>query len=433
MMISFRHAFYSVVTLMLLSFSTYAIDIDVNISQEFNVDFPIKRVVVGSPEVADFRMGEDNSIYIFGKKEGDTNISITGVKGQRKILKIRVNDLRNSATAINTLLVSSGYKYVRAIDMGKNLLVSGSVEDNDTLDEIKELLDQYVDPEKIHYSVDIQKNQQIKIRVTVAEVSKTVTDDLGIDWGQIKNNDSGGGGGSSVGGVDGGNLTVNGGIYTGLVKGFGFDSLGVAINALAKNNLANVLTTPSLTVTNGKSASFHGGGEIPIFQQNQNGSNVEWKDYGVLLNFTPVINADSSISMDVSVESSQIAGYYRYENTELPTIKTREVKTSVKMKDGETFVLAGLIDNNQTQSVNKIPGLADIPVLGALFKSAGFQTGRSELVIFATVEYVQPSQGENIRLPYVKFSSPWEVFFNLKQDMSEVTHDVIKEADYVIE
>lgn len=206
-----------------------------------------------------------------------------------------------------------------------------------------------------------------------------MTETLGIDWGR----------GKISTGVSN-DLTINNGIYSSLVKGFNFDSLGVAINALAKNSLANVLTTPSITVTNGKTASFHGGGQIPIFQRSENGSTVEWKNYGVMLNFAPVINSDSSISMDVSVESSQIGGYYKYENTELPTINVRNVKTSVRMRDGESFVLGGLIDNSQTQYVNKVPGFADIPVLGALFKSTGFTSGRSELVIFATVEYVKP-------------------------------------------
>jgi len=224
-----------------------------------------------------------------------------------------------------------------------------------------------------------------------------------------------------------------GGMYSSMVKGFSFDSLGVAINALAKNSLANVLTTPSLTVTNGKTASFHGGGQIPIFQRTENGSSVEWKDYGVMLDFSPVINSDSSISMDVSVESSQIAGYYKYENTELPTINSRNVKTSVRMKDGESFVLGGLIDNSQTQYVNKVPGFADIPVIGALFKSAGFTSGRSELVIFATVEYVKPVERDYIKMPYAKFSSPWETFFNLDNSASSITDIFVKGADYVIQ
>ncbi len=218
-----------------------------------------------------------------------------------------------------------------------------------------------------------------------------------------------------------------------MVKGMSFNSLGIAINALAKNNLANVLTTPSLTVTNGKTASFHGGGQIPIFQRSENGSTVEWKDYGVKLNFAPVINTDASISMDVTVESSQIGGYYKYENTELPTINTRNVATSVRMRDGESFVLGGLIDNNQAQYVNKVPGLSDIPMFGALFKSIGFNSGRSELVIFATVEYIKPTEKNTISLPLASFSSPWETFFNINKVTHKSTMELLKEADYVIE
>lgn len=406
-------------------------DIEVNKSKEIAVNFKIKTIVVGSPDIADFRLDENQHVFLFGKKSGETDLTIRGTNGEKKYYVVNVSDLSKDIVAINSALVGQGYRDIKVINMGRSLLVSGSVEDSEDLDLVKELIEDYVDPSMIKYSISIQKNQQIKIRVTVAEVSKTAVDALGIEWGQISSDNTGGGG--EAGGVKAVNYKVNGGLYSSMVKGFNFDSLGVAINALVKNNLANVLTTPSLTVTNGKSASFHGGGQIPIFQQTQNGSTVDWKDYGVMLDFAPVINADGTINMDVNVVSSQIAGYYIYENTQLPTIKTRQVKTSVRMRDGETFVLGGLIDNSQAQSVNKIPGLGDIPIIGALFKSAGFQTGRSELVVFATLEYVQPTHESNIRLPYVKFSSPWELFFNMKSDVSNVTYDIIKEADYVIE
>lgn len=425
-----------IVSLILLFFlvqSAYAIDIDINKSEEINTGFEIKTIVVGSPDIADFRLDDKNRVFLFGKKAGVTNLNIIGVDGQKKRLNIVVSDISNSIVSMNSILISQGYKNVKLINMGNSLLVSGSVEDNDDLDYVKELIEENIPPSHIKYSVSVQKNQQIKIRVTVAEVSKTAIDTLGIEWGQISVDNSSGGGGGGGGAADVPAIRVNSGFYSALTKGFNFDSMGLAINALVKNNLANVLTTPSLTVTNGKSASFHGGGQIPIFQQTQNGTSVEWKDYGVMLDFTPEITVDNSINLDVNIESSQIAGYYIYEKTQLPTIKTRQVKTSIKMKDGETFVLAGLIDNSQSQSVNKVPLLGDIPVIGALFKSAGFQSGRSELVIFATVEYVQPTVENKIRLPYVKFSSPWELFFNLKRDVSDVTSDLIREADYVIE
>ncbi|MFP2428856.1 type II and III secretion system protein family protein [Enterobacter ludwigii] len=410
-----------VVVLLAASFQCQAIDIDINKTKEINIDYEIQSVVAGSPDIADFRVVDDRVIYIFGKRSGQTNLIINGKNGEIRTIPIQVNDFRGQAVTINTILENEGFKDIKVIDMGSSLLVSGTLSSNEDIDYIKELIGDYFSPEQIKYSLVTKQNQQIKIRVTVAEVSKTVTETLGIDWGK-----------GSVGGT-GGDLTISGGVYSSMVKGFNFDSLGIAINALAKNNLANVLTTPSLTVTNGKTASFHGGGQIPIFQRSENGSMVEWKDYGVKLQFSPAINSDSSISMDVGVESSQISGYYKYENTELPTINTRNVTTSVRMRDGESFVLGGLIDNNQTQYVNKIPGITDIPLLGALFKSTGFTSGRSELVIFATVEYVKPTEQSMISLPFARFSNPWELFFDLNTSKNNVTQGLIKDADYVIE
>ena len=407
--------------LLMFSHACLALDIDVNKTKEYRVDFDIDTVVIGSPDVADFRVGGEHNIYIFGKTSGQTNIIINGKQGEARTLPISVNDFRGQATVINTLLANEGFKEVKAIDMGNSLTISGTVSTSEDIDYIKDLVQEYFSEEQIKYSLFTQKNQQIKIRVTVAEVSKEVTETLGIDWGQ---------GAVSSNGSD---LTISGGLYSSMVKGMSFNSLGIAINALAKNNLANVLTTPSLTVTNGKTASFHGGGQIPIFQRSENGSTVEWKDYGVKLNFAPVINTDASISMDVTVESSQIGGYYKYENTELPTINTRNVATSVRMRDGESFVLGGLIDNNQAQYVNKVPGLSDIPMFGALFKSIGFNSGRSELVIFATVEYIKPTEKNTISLPLASFSSPWETFFNINKVTHKSTMELLKEADYVIE
>lgn len=409
------------IVMLTASFNAAALDVDINKTTDLEIDFSVKSIVVGSPEIADFRVVDENHIYVFGKKSGQTNLSVNGTNGESQTLLITVNDLQKKSVMLNTLLISEGFKDVKVIDMSDSLLVSGPVFSTEDGARIKSLIEEYVDSDQVRYSLVTQKNQQIKIRVTVAEVSKDVTETLGIDWGR----------GKISTGVSN-DLTINNGIYSSLVKGFNFDSLGVAINALAKNSLANVLTTPSITVTNGKTASFHGGGQIPIFQRSENGSTVEWKNYGVMLNFAPVINSDSSISMDVSVESSQIGGYYKYENTELPTINVRNVKTSVRMRDGESFVLGGLIDNSQTQYVNKVPGFADIPVLGALFKSTGFTSGRSELVIFATVEYVKPVERNYIKLPYAKFSSPREVFFDLGHSDNSITDVFVKGADYVI-
>lgn len=410
-----------VVVLLATSFKCLAIDIDINKAKEINVDYEIQSVVSGSPDIADFRVIDDRVIYVFGKRSGQTNFIINGKNGEARTISVQVNDFKGQTATINTILENEGFKDIKVIDMGNSLLVSGTLSSTEDIDYIKDLIGDYFSPEQIKYSLVTKQNQQIKIRVTVAEVSKTVTETLGIDWGK-----------GVVGGT-GGDLTISGGVYSSMVKGFNFDSLGIAINALAKNNLANVLTTPSLTVTNGKTASFHGGGQIPIFQRSDNGSTVEWKDYGVKLQFSPAINSDSSISMDVGVESSQIGGYYKYENTELPTINTRNVNTSVRMRDGESFVLGGLIDNNQTQYVNKIPGITDIPLLGALFKSTGFTSGRSELVIFATVEYVKPTEQSMISLPFARFSNPWELFFDLNTSKNNVTQNLLKDADYVIE
>lgn len=419
------HIIKRIVLLVMTMFGSlcHAFDIANGNTTAIDIRFDIESVVIGAPDIADFRIVNDRMIYVFGKSVGQTNIIVNGRNNELKTFPIFVFDTPNEVTKINALLNSSDFGLVSAVDIGDEIVLSGTVNTNVDLSRLKSLIGKKFGKINASYTVSVRESQQIKIRVTVAEVSKDITETLGIDWGQGIVSTS-----SSAG-----MLNINSGIYNSLVKGINLDSLGVAINALAKNNMADVLTTPSLTVTNGKHATFHGGGQIPIFQNTDNGSSVDWKDYGVKLDFAPTIGNDGNISIDITVESSQIGGYYKYENTELPVLNTRHVETSVQMKDGESFVLGGLIDNNQTQYVNKVPGLADVPILGSLFKSTGFKAGRSELVIFATVEFVKPTVRNAIALPQTEFSSPWEIFFDIKDSRHKATLELIKEADYVID
>ncbi|WP_142417922.1 pilus assembly protein N-terminal domain-containing protein [Citrobacter braakii] len=170
--------------LLMFSHACLALDIDVNKTKEYRVDFDIDTVVIGSPDVADFRVVDEHNIYIFGKTSGQTNIIINGKQGEARTLPISVNDFRGQATVINTLLANEGFKEVKAIDMGNSLTISGTVSTSEDIDYIKDLVQEYFSEEQIKYSLFTQKNQQIKIRVTVAEVSKEVTETLGIDWGQ---------------------------------------------------------------------------------------------------------------------------------------------------------------------------------------------------------------------------------------------------------
>jgi pilus assembly protein CpaC len=180
---------------------------------------------------------------------------------------------------------------------------------------------------------------------------------------------------------------------------FGFNNsrnlIDSVIDALDQNGLVTILAEPNLTAMSGETASFLAGGEFPIIipggQLGQ--TTVEFKQYGVSLAFTPVVLADGRISMRVRPEVSELSntGAVEISGTNIPGITTRRAETSIELNSGQSFAIGGLLQNNNSDTINKVPGLGDLPVLGPLFRSTQFQHNESELVIIVTPYLVRPS------------------------------------------
>ena len=230
--------------------------------------------------------------------------------------------------------------------------------------------------------LSVAGSNQVTIRVRIAEVSRTASERLGLKWNRA--------------------FSVNGNSYP-LAKSpislgaaaeslVGKDVTGI-LDALAEENLVSILAEPNLSVVSGETASFLAGGQLPFPVLKDEDMGIEFKDYGVLLDITPTILSDRRISMRVRPEVSEpdYASGIEMKGFILPGLRIRRAETTVELASGQSFALAGLMNNDLSQKVAKFPGLGDLPIIGALARSKSFERGESEPVIIATAYLSQPS------------------------------------------
>ncbi|MCZ6845189.1 MAG: type II and III secretion system protein family protein, partial [Alphaproteobacteria bacterium] len=254
---------------------------------------------------------------------------------------------------------------------------------------------------------------QVNLRVRIAEVSRTVLKNLGFNFdflGTIGNFAFGLATGrpflTGIGTAAG--LVDSSGVLSGSFGGRNFDANGI-IDALEDEGLITLLAEPNLTALSGETASFLAGGEFPIPIVDEDGKiHIEFKTFGVSLAFTPTIVSDDRISLKVMPEVSALssAGAVQINGIVIPALTTRRANTTVELGSGQSFVIAGLLQADTNQSVNETPGLADIPILGALFRSTDFRRSESELVIIVTPYLVRPVSSAALALPTDGFEVP---------------------------
>jgi pilus assembly protein CpaC len=239
---------------------------------------------------------------------------------------------------------------------------------------------------------------QVIIRVRFAEVSRDVSEKLGVNWfwGRVHN-------GHHPFAVGFANNAMTNTVPHAGTSGWLFNELGgigvpdfsAMIDVLASDSLISILAEPNLSVVSGESASFLAGGEIPVKNENTQGqATTEWKEYGVKLDVSPTILSENRMSLRIRPEVSHLGPSV----DETPSIITRKAETTIELADGQSFVIGGLLQNNISNDVSKIPGLGDLPVMGALFRSKGFERNETELVIIATAYISNPNKGQ-LRIP----------------------------------
>lgn len=373
---------------------------------------PASTVFVANPKIADIQIKSPRLIYVLGKKPGET--TLIAVDQNERVLTNRQlkvsHNLARLRTSIRSLVPN---KDVHVRSIGSSIIVSGSVETAADAAEIRRMAEQLVrKPENVILKLGVTEPTQVQLRVRIAEVSRDVLKQFGINWdaltragdfvfglatGTIVNT-------SEVFGDGLATTTVrNGGTNSlfGAYKGSSIDINGL-IDALNNEGFVTVLAQPNLTSVSGKPATFLAGGEFPIIVPSEdNRFSVEFKQFGVSLGFTPTILSKDRISLYVNPEVSQLssAGAVAISGFSIPALTTRRAETTIELGDGQSFAIGGLLQNNIRHDINKFPGLGDIPILGTLFRSSRFQRNETELVIIVTPYIVRPVSGPMLAAP----------------------------------
>lgn len=285
---------------------------------------------------------------------------------------------------------------------GDALVLSGSVQTPEQAANVVQVATQFVkDPAQIVNRMTVAAPTQVNLQVRIAEVNRNVDRQLGIRWGAIGVSGSGD---AQIGLIGGGNINTTGGYGVSIKNVTPRLNVDVLLQALAEEGLVTVLAEPNLTARSGETANFLAGGEYPYATYSEDkGTTVQFKDYGVGLNFTPTVIDGNRISLRVATEVSDLSFF---NNATIPSLISRRAETTVDLTSGQSFAIAGLMQNSTAQNAARMPGVGKLPVIGALFSSNGFKRGQTELVIIVTPVIVTPTTRAKAKTPIDSFVPP---------------------------
>ncbi len=369
----------------------------------------VSSIFAADPKVVEVRPASKDSLFVFGLAPGETSVVASNKAGQ-SIATIAVTVLPSpfaahqiAAAAPN--LVPGADVHIQPTEGG--VLLHGTVATPAEAEELVGLANQAAKGGKVDDELRIAEPVQVTLQVRIARMSRTVTQQLGINWQAL----------ARVGhfaplsiGLPFASEAASGTAATlGLsrLNSNGSTEINSIIDALNTDNLAHILAEPTLTALSGQTASFLDGGSFPIPVPGQNGQvTIQYENYGVQLKFTPTVLSSGSIILNVqptvSSESNQNAINIPAANASIlvPSLVTQSASTTVILGSGQSLAIAGLLQNNDTISRNSVPGLGKVPVLGALFGNTSLNTSQSELVIVVTPYVVRPvSNPSRLELP----------------------------------
>jgi pilus assembly protein CpaC len=359
-------------------------------------------VFAADPKVVEVRPVSPTSLFLFGVGPGRTTVAAMSATGQSIAqFQVMVGPSGYAAAAaaaqIGAALPGRGVTAgMRGNGMVLNGMVSNPAEAERAAAAARSNLG---DGQKLENRLGVQGGVQVNLRVRVVEMSRNLTRELGVNWQALANV---GGRYGTLGFASAGTLATA--ATSALSSGYNFNTLGKVldinnvIDALAQDQLVHVLAEPNLTTLSGETASFLVGGEfpIPVAAFNQTVS-IEFKQYGVSLAFVPTVLDGGRISLHVRPEVSQLStqGAITLQagnaSISIPALQVRRAETTVELGSGQSFAIAGLMQETTTLTGNGVPFLGDIPILGALFRSDSFQRNETELVILVTPYLVQPA------------------------------------------
>ncbi|ATX79915.1 pilus assembly protein CpaC [Mariprofundus aestuarium] len=370
-------------------------------SKVINSPVHIKEIVIGSASIADVKLLNSRKVLIVGKAAGYTNVAFRDRnKNLIALLDVTVGyDIEAVKFKLHQLLPHE--KDIQVRNVNGLVILSGKVSNALAMDTALVVARSFA-PTGVTNLLQVDGNgQQVMLEVRIAEVERTSLKQLGVN-------------GTLTGNIGPTNLSsaLNGAVANAFGSlGVVYRGLNLTLSALETQGLAKVLAEPNLVALSGHEGSFLVGGEFPI-DVAQSGAvagaiTVEYKEFGVGLKFTPTVLDSTKINLELQAEVSSIAAAATLSNA--PTLRTRRASTTVEVADGQSFAIAGLIQNDVNNNIDKVPGLGDVPVLGALFRSTDFQRNETELVIMITPRLVKPMAAGPVALPTDNFVQPSDV------------------------
>ena len=394
-----------------------ALNVPMNRAVVVESDTPFAELSIANPGIADISSLSDRTIYVLGKEPGRTTLTLLGADG-RLITNVEVHvtpDIAEFKERLEQILPGENIE-VRTANTG--IVLSGTVSSISRLDRALELAERYA-PDRVSNLMSVGGTQQVMLKVRFAEmqrsVSKSLSSSIALQGSTLGGKLGLAGITNSLSSSDVANTTVpSGGDNNGAFL-FGFNAggveVGILLEALEARGVVRTLAEPNLTALSGQEAKFLAGGEYPIPVSQDNGSiTIEYKPFGVELNFTPRVIDNDVINLELSAAVSSIdsANGFTANGFSVDAFKRRETSTTVEMRDGESFAIAGLLQDDFMDLNGQVPWVGDIPILGSLFRSAEYSRKQTELVIIVTPHLVTPTRGEVLALPTDRVQPPSE-------------------------
>lgn len=384
--------------------------LNVGTGQVIRFDRPVASIFVADPEIADVQAYSPTLIYTFAKSTGTTTLFAVDADEQLILRRnIRVTHALQSLSEAISAAAPDGAVKVSSIQGG--IIIEGTVARPSDSHDIALIAQNYLgDEETLINRLQVNGSVQVNLRVRVAEMSREVTKLFGINIdaaAQVGDTffsflsgrsflsedrstfsrfiDNNGPAGAALGSYTGNDFAIDG-----------------IIDALEREGLASILAEPNLTALSGQTATFLAGGEFPVpIGRSDNEIEIQFKEFGVRLAFTPTVLNKNRISLQVRPEVSDLdfSNALELSGVLVPALKTRRAETTIELGSGQSFAIGGLISSNTQSNLEKYPGLGDVPVLGTLFRSTDFQRSESELVIIVTPYLVRPTRPELLASP----------------------------------
>jgi pilus assembly protein CpaC len=390
--------------------------IEVHKGRVIRLPRPAATVFVADPEIADVQAQSASIVYLFGRRAGTTSLYAID-EGDQLLVRTSVvvqHNLPGLRQAITQVMPDAR---VTAGTVDGSIVLDGQVDNPVQAQELRELAERFLgEDETLLFRVRVASPTQVNLRVRVAEVSRDVLKEFGINWEALFAN-----GNFTFGFVSGRAVSDGAGTFlrspTGADSAFGSwrsgdDFVNTALDALAQEGLVNVLAEPNLTALSGETASFLAGGEFPIpIDSDEDGMEIQFKEFGISLAFTPTVLSSNRISLRVRPEVSDLSekGAITINGLTIPALSTRRAETTVELGSGQSFAIGGLLSTDIENAISKYPGIGDVPVLGALFRSTRFRSSETELVILVTPYLVRPVEEPVMALPTDGFKSPSDI------------------------